>query len=80
MKKYFQRLKKIWLLFAQVLGRVTTALLLTLVYFIIIGPMALIAKLLRKDLLQRKKNPLKTSYWLGRTSNEPTIERHKFQF
>jgi hypothetical protein len=42
--------------------------------------MALIAKILGKDPLQRKKSSSKTSYWLPRDSNEPTLDRHKYQF
>jgi len=80
MKKLISRIKDGWMLFARTLGRVTTIILLTLVYLVIIGPMALLAKMLRKDLLQKKKNSIKTTYWLNRATNEPTLERHKFQF
>jgi len=80
MKKLISRVKDGWLLFARTLGRVNTIILLTLVYVVIIGPMALLVKILRKDLLQKKKNATLTSYWRERASNEPTIERHKYQF
>ena len=80
MKKLISRIKDGWMLFARTLGRVTTIILLTLVYLVIIGPMALLVKILRKDLLQKKKNATLTSYWRERASNEPTIERHKYQF
>jgi hypothetical protein len=69
-----------WLLFARTLGRVNTIILLTIVYVVIIGPMALIVRILRKDLLQKKKQSKLSSYWRDRVPNEPTIERHKFQF
>ena len=80
MKKFIHRLKDLWLLFARILGRVMTGILLTIVYVIVIGPMYLGAKVMRKDLLLKKKYPLKSSYWRDRVSNEPTIERYKYQF
>jgi hypothetical protein len=80
MKKFINHIKDGWLLFARTLGRVNTIILLTLIYVMIIGPMALLVKILRKDLLEKKKDSMKTSYWRDRASNEPTIERHKFQF
>jgi hypothetical protein len=80
MKKILNYIKNGWLLFARILARVNTIILLTLIYVVIIGPMALILRILRKDPLQKKKNSLITSYWHERASSEPTIERHKFQF
>lgn len=80
MKNIINRIKDVWLLFARTLGRISTVILLTLIYLLVIGPMALIAKILRKDLLQKKIFSTKTSYWCNRVSSEPTIERHKFQF
>ena len=80
MKKLLSRIKDGWMLFARALGRVNTIILLTLVYLVIIGPMALLARMFRKDLLQKKKHSMKTTYWLNRATNEPTLERHKFQF
>ena len=73
-------MKEGWLLFSRVVARISTVVLLTLVYVLVIGPMALGAKILRKDLLQRKTDPSKTSYWHDRVSSEPTVERQRFQF
>jgi hypothetical protein len=80
MKKLISRIKDGWMYFARTLGRVNTIILLTLVYLLIIGPMALLAKIFRKDLLQKKKQSMETTYWRDRATNAPTIERHKFQF
>jgi hypothetical protein len=54
MKSIFRAIKRMWLLFAQMLGKVNTILLLSLVYFVVIGFMALVMRLFRKDLLQKK--------------------------
>lgn len=80
MKKFINRMKEGWFLFARMLSRVSTIILLTLIYVLVIGPMALDAKIFGKDLLQKKNLSAKTSYWRDRVSSESTIERHKFQF
>jgi Saxitoxin biosynthesis operon protein SxtJ len=80
MKAFFYKLKRIWLSFAQKLGKANTIVLLTVIYLIVIGPMALIVRLLRKDPLRKKKNPKLATYWLNRISSEQTVERQKFQF
>ncbi|RPI04146.1 MAG: hypothetical protein EHM64_10875 [Ignavibacteriae bacterium] len=80
MKKIFSAMKRIWMLFAQKLGKINSILLLSIVYFVIIGIMSLVVRILRKDLLHKKIDPVRTSYWQNRPSSEPTLERHKFQF
>jgi hypothetical protein len=80
MKKFFSAVKRIWMLFAQKLGKFNTMLLLSLVYFIVIGLMSLFARILRKDLLRKKLDPHAASYWQMKQSGEQTLDRHKFQF
>jgi hypothetical protein len=80
MKYILSQLKRIWMLFAQKLGKVNTILLLSIVYLFIIGLMSLFARLFRKDLLQKKIDPDLASYWQIKNSIEQTLDRHKFQF
>ena len=80
MKSIFRAIKRMWLLFAQMLGKVNTILLLSLVYFVVIGFMALVVRLFRKDLLQKKMDYDQASYWQTRETSEQTLDRHKYQF
>jgi hypothetical protein len=80
MKSFLNRIKTLWLSFALKLAKVNTVILLSLVYFIVIGCMALIARILGKDLLQKRINSHKATYWRLRVTTEPTINRNKFQF
>ena len=80
MKSYLQKFRSIAQFCAQKLTWLYTAILLSLVYFIVVGFMALIVRFLRKDLLQKKFSPTQASYWRTRLSSEPNLERHKFQF
>lgn len=80
MKSFFRTIKRMWLLFAQMLGKVNTILLLSLVYLVVIGFMSLIVRLFRKDLLQKKMDYDQASYWQTRKTSERTLDRSKFQF
>jgi hypothetical protein len=80
MKKILSAIKRMWLLFAQKLGKVNTILLLSLVYLVIIGFMSLLMRLFRKDLLRKKMDSHRASYWQIKHSSEQTLDRHKFQF
>jgi hypothetical protein len=80
MKSIFRAIKRMWLLFAQMLGKVNTILLLSLVYFVVIGFMSLVMRLFRKDLLQKKMDYDQASYWQTRETSEQTLDRYKYQF
>jgi hypothetical protein len=80
MKSFLRSIKHMWLLFAQMVGKINSIVLLSFVYFVVIGFMSLIVKLFRKDLLQKKMNFEQASYWQTRKTSEQTLDRHKFQF
>ncbi|HVN48843.1 MAG TPA: hypothetical protein VMU30_08505 [Bacteroidota bacterium] len=80
MKNFIVRIKTIWLSFARLLGKVNTMILLSLVYLTFIGMMALIVRLFRKDLLQKKMNPAQRSYWHNNNAGDQTLDRCKYQF
>ena len=68
-----------WMKFARALGRVNAFVLLTLVYFVFIGPAAIVLKILRRDLLNRKAEP-RSTYWYQKEQEETTLERSERQF
>jgi hypothetical protein len=57
---------RVWMAFALVMGFIMTRVILTAVFFGLITPMALVAKLLRKDLLSERWHPDAESYWVKR--------------
>jgi len=80
MKKLFSHIKRLWLLFAQKLGKFNTIVLLSFVYIIIIGCMSLVMRIFRKDPLRKSMDPKLTTYWQIKETGEQTLDRHKFQF
>ena len=65
--------------FAHALGWFNTRLLLTVFYFVIIAVPAIILKIIRKDLLQRKYETT-GSYWIDKPKIQHTVEQAKHQF
>ena len=79
MKSLFLTLKNWWMKFAHALGWFNTRLLLTVVYFILFAIPALVLKLMRKDLLDRRWQST-TSYWKDKEKVEHTLEQANHQF
>ena len=77
--KILKVLYKYWMKFAHVLGRVQTAILLFLIYFLSVGTIALISFIFRKDFLD-KKFADKESFWADRGDPPPSLENCRRQF
>lgn len=56
--------ERTWMAFARRLSIVSTFVLLTLSFYLVITPMSLLLRLLRKDRLQLKPDPGHSSYWV----------------
>ena len=78
-RTFWRRLVEYWLRFARILGKANAILLLTVVYFLIIGPGAILLKLLRKDLLDRRAEA-RESYWYDKGPVDQGLEQSKHQF
>jgi len=74
--------KKIWVFwkkFARRVAIIQTSVILTLFYFLMIGIFALVIKLLRKDLLDKKWKQNK-SFWKEKEKMIATLEAARRQF
>jgi Saxitoxin biosynthesis operon protein SxtJ len=73
------KLWSLWKAFAHILGQVQTTILLSLVYLIAIGPIALLSRASGRDLLGRKHNANR-SYWVALPPVTADLERAQKQF
>ena len=71
-----QPLNKIWFKFGILLGYIIAPIVMLIVFFLVITPTSLILRLLKKDILNLKKNNNKT-YWIER---DEKINNMKNQF
>ncbi len=69
-----------WMALALTLGALVSRLLLTLFYYLVVTPIALILRLIGKDSLQRKIKKEGASYWIRRPEKEMKKEDYKRLF
>ena len=69
----------VWMTFAAILGWVMTRVILSLVFYLIITPIALLTKLLGEDFLALKRAE-SDSYWNYRDSAEELNQDYEKQF
>lgn len=65
----------VWMKIAQLFGKVFTALILTLAYYLIITPAALLKRIFGGTPLPTKPNEELSSYWVTRTEPAQPLER-----
>tara|TARA_B100000787_G_C16166701_1_gene284272 strand:- start:20 stop:412 length:393 start_codon:yes stop_codon:yes gene_type:complete len=66
-------LNKLWFKFGLLLGSIISPIVMGVVFFIVITPIALIMKILGKDLLNLKKSENNT-YWIEKTGLKSTMK------
>jgi multisubunit Na+/H+ antiporter MnhG subunit len=63
-------LQKAWMALAVILGFIMTRVILSLLFFLVVTPIALVAKIFGKDFLDEKIDRKKESYWHYREKKE----------
>ncbi|MBC8298398.1 MAG: hypothetical protein H8E55_21735 [Pelagibacterales bacterium] len=74
--KILAPLNKVWFRFGIFLGNFIAPIVMVIVFFLVVTPTGLLAKLFKKDLINLKKNNDKT-YWVEK---KETISNMKNQF
>lgn len=73
-------LNRLWMQFGLLLHKITNPLIMGLVFFISVTPIALIMKIMGKDPLNRKIDREAKSYWIEREPPGPPPESMTNQF
>ena len=68
------RLNKIWSEFGILLGKIISPIVMAFVFFVIITPMAILMRLIGKDLLNKKITKSAKSYWIKRSQMIGTMK------
>ena len=72
-------LNRLWTKFGLLLNRIVSPLVMGLLFFVVITPIALIMRVAREDLLNLKFDPKAKSYWIERKPPGPAPESIKNQ-
>ena len=65
--KILTPLNKLWFKFGLLLGSIISPIVMGIVFFIVITPIALIMRILGKDLLNLKRKNKNNTYWIEKT-------------
>ena len=71
--KILTPLNRIWFKFGIILGKIFSPLVMSLIFFLVVTPIGLIMRILRKDILNLKFNK-KDSYWIDVKSPKSTMK------
>ena len=67
-------LNKIWIKIGELLGKIIAPIVMAIIYFVVVTPIAILLKLFRKDLLKIKFNST-TTYWIKRDKKFGSMKR-----
>ncbi|OGV98375.1 MAG: hypothetical protein A3I04_07000 [Nitrospinae bacterium RIFCSPLOWO2_02_FULL_39_110] len=80
MRGLFKKIYSCWIFFSKALGWVNTRILLSLIYFVIFTLFRIISIIFGKDLLDRKIEKGRESYWQKKEIKPFKKELYKRQF
>jgi|TARA_Y100000310_G_C20294571_1_gene628745 hypothetical protein len=70
----------LWMVFATILGWFMNRVILSLLFFVILTPIGLIARLFGKQFLGLKMDHSKQSYWNMKTAETSNIQNYEKQY
>jgi hypothetical protein len=73
-------LNKLWTKLGVLLYRIVSPVVMALLFYVTVTPIALLMRLLGKDPLRLRPDPGAASYWIDRTPPGPAPESMKKQF
>ena len=73
--KLLTPLNKLWFKFGLFLGSIVSPIVMGIVFFLVITPIGFVMKIMGKDLLNKKKDSDKKSYWINRSKTKSTMKQ-----
>ena len=71
--KILTPLNKVWFKFGIFIGKIISPIIMGIIFFLVVTPIAFLMKILKKDLLNLKFNKNK-SYWIEKTDPKSTMK------
>ena len=73
--KLLTPLNKLWFKFGMILGAIIAPVVMSVVFFLVITPIGLVMKIMGRDLLNKKYDKKKRTYWIKRDTLIGTMKR-----
>ena len=75
--KLLTPLNKLWFKFGIILGAIVAPVVMGVVFFLVVTPIGLVMKIMGRDLLNKKYDKKKRTYWIKRDTSIGTM-KHQF--
>ena len=73
--KLLTPLNKLWFKLGMILGAIISPIVMGIVFFLVVTPTGFILRIMGKDLLNKKYDKEKETYWIKRDSSIGTMKR-----
>ena len=73
--KLLTPLNKLWFKFGIILGAIIAPIVMGVVFFFVVTPIGIIMRIMGKDLLKRKYDKKKETYWIKRSKPVSTMKQ-----
>ena len=73
--KLLTPLNKLWFKFGIILGAIIAPIVMGVVFFFVVTPVGIIMRIMGKDLLKRKYDKKKETYWIKRSKPVSTMKQ-----
>ena len=73
--KLLTPLNKLWFKFGMILGAIVAPIVMGFIFFLVVTPIGLAMRITGKDLLNKKKDSDKKSYWINRSKTKSTMKQ-----
>ena len=77
---FLKPLYKAWLTIGLCIGWIINRVVLIIIFYLVFAPVGLVLRLIKKDLLDRKIEPQRDSYWLKKEHIEFDKSRYEKQY
>ena len=73
--KLLTPLNKLWFKFGMILGAIVAPVVMGAVFFLVVTPIGIVMKTMGKDLINKKYNKKKETYWITRRTSIGSMKR-----
>ena len=69
----FTFINRLWIRFGMILGKIISPILMGLIFFLVVTPIGVFIKILKKDLMHQNKK--KSTYWIQRERGTSSMKK-----
>ena len=73
--KLLTPLNKLWFKFGMILGAIVAPIIMAAVFFLVVTPIGIVMRIMGKDLINKKHDKKKETYWITRRTSIGSMKR-----